>query len=223
MLKFTIASVDSFVITFSESIDLDISEKIKFYFNTIKKIDDVIDVIPSYTTILVTFDIFKKSSKELESIILDINYKKEGKSAESKTIEIPTYYGKEVGLDLERISQLNKITIDEIINIHSSKIYNVFTIGFAPGFAYLGEVDKRIATPRLDSPRKLVQKGSVSIADTQTAIYPQNSPGGWNVIGMTTFNMFDKNLKELCPFSMGDKVRFKSISKEEYISLGGAL
>lgn len=222
-MKFSIASVDSFVITFSNVISLDISEKIKFYFQEIKKIDEVIDVIPSYTTILVTFDIFRTSAIELESYILDINLKLENEIKSIKTIEVPTYYADEVGLDLERISQLNNLSKEEIINIHSSKIYTVFTIGFAPGFAYLGEVDNKIATPRLDSPRKMVKKGSIAIADTQTAIYPQNSPGGWNIIGMTTFNMFDKKLSALCPFSMGDKIKFKSISKDEYLDLGGEI
>jgi allophanate hydrolase subunit 1 len=76
---------------------------------------------------------------------------------------------------------------------------------------------------RLDTPRKKVSKGSVAIADTQTAVYPQNSPGGWNIIGKTTFDMFDKKLKNLSPVNMGDKIKFKQISKDEFIDMGGII
>lgn len=221
MLEFNPVSVDSFIISFSNRIDLKVSEEISRYFRKLEKIDEIIDVVPSYTTILVTFDIFNITYEELKEIILNIKLDPVEQSIKSNIVEIPVYYGEEVGLDLNRISELNNISIDEIIDIHSSSIYTVFTIGFAPGFAYLGEVSEKIATPRLTSPRKLVKKGSLALADTQTAIYPQNSPGGWNIIGATTFDMFDKNNPNLCPLKMGDKIKFKSISKEEFIELGG--
>lgn len=223
MVKFNIASVDSFIITFSNEISLEVSQKIKFYFNEIKNFDNIIDIVPSYTTIMLTFDIFNTSFEELKNKINEIKFDENMQSNNSKTIEIPSYYGEEVGLDLQRISKINNIKVEEIIQIHSSKIYNVFTIGFAPGFAYLGQVDKEIATTRLETPRKLVKKGSIAIADTQTAIYPQNSPGGWNIIGATTFNLFDKTIPDLCPFNMGDKIKFKAISKSEFLDLGGEL
>ncbi len=223
MKKYKISSVDSFVISFSNEINIEISEKIRFYFQEINKLENIIDVVPSYTTIMVSFDIFNTSFEKLQKEIEEINYNFDNKEKESNIIEVPSYYGEEVGLDLERISQINNISVKDIIEIHTSQVYNVFTIGFAPGFAYLGQVDKKIATPRLDTPRKIVKKGSIAIADTQTAIYPQDSPGGWNVIGLTTFNMFDKDLENLCPLSMGDKVKFKQISKEEFVKLGGTL
>ena len=223
MIKFNTASVDSFVISFSNEISLEVSQMIKFYFQEINKIEYIIDVIPSYTTILITFDIFNISLEKLQNQILDINFTSNNQENESTIIEIPSYYGEEVGLDLKRISEINNISVKDIIEIHSSQIYTVFTIGFAPGFAYLGQVDKKIATPRLDSPRRIVKKGSIAIADTQTAIYPQDSPGGWNIIGLTTFNMFNKELDNLCPLSMGDKIKFKPISQAEFINLGGEI
>jgi KipI family sensor histidine kinase inhibitor len=223
MKKFNIASVDSFIISFSDEISLDISEKIKFYFQEINKLEYTIDVVPSYTTIMVIFDIFNTSFEKLQKQIEEINYALNNKEKESTIIEIPSYYGEEIGLDLKRISELNNISVKDIIEIHSSQVYNAFTIGFAPGFAYLGQVDKKIATPRLETPRKIVKKGSIAVADTQTAIYPQDSPGGWNIIGLTTFNMFDKGLDNLCPLSMGDKVKFRPISQKEFISLGGEI
>ncbi len=129
----------------------------------------------------------------------------------------------EVGLDLEDMSTKTDLSIQEIIDIHSNKLYDVYAIGFLPGFAYLASVDKRIAMPRLSSPRKQIPKGSVSIADTQTAVYPQASPGGWNIIGRTALELFDKNLDSLSPLSVGNKVKFNAISKEEFLSQGGVL
>jgi len=101
--------------------------------------------------------------------------------------------------------------------------YRVYAIGFAPGFAYLGEVDARIAAPRLATPRKKVPKGAVAIADRQTAVYPAVSPGGWNLIGLCPVDMFNPNAKPTMPVQVGDKVQFKSIEREEFLSLGGQL
>ena len=121
------------------------------------------------------------------------------------------------------MSLKTNLSIEEIIEIHSSKSYDVYAIGFSPGFAFLASVDKKIAIPRLSSPRKSIPKGSVAIADTQTAVYPQQSPGGWNIIGRTAMELFDKNLEKLSPLSVGYKVKFNPISKEEFLSQGGIL
>ena len=128
-----------------------------------------------------------------------------------------------MGLDLEYMSLKTKLSIDEIIKIHSDKLYDVYAVGFLPGFAYLASVDERIALPRLSSPRKQIPKGSVAIADTQTAVYPQASPGGWNIVGRTAMKLFDKNLETLSPFNVGDKVKFNPISKEEFLLQGGII
>ena len=127
------------------------------------------------------------------------------------------------GFDLEKISLEKSLTMDEIIQIHTSLIYDVYAIGFLPAFAYLGRVDEKLATARLGTPRTLVPKGSVAIADNQTAVYPQNSPGGWNIIGKTALELFDKKLDNLSIFEVGNKVKFNSISKEKFLSQGGVL
>ena len=87
----------------------------------------------------------------------------------------------------------------------------------------MGEVDERIATPRLSTPRMKVPKGAVAIADRQTAVYPSVSPGGWNIIGLCPIDMFDAKASPTMPVNVGDKVKFKAISKEKFLSLGGTL
>ncbi|MGB5791509.1 5-oxoprolinase subunit PxpB [Poseidonibacter sp.] len=181
------------------------------------------EIIPSYNSIFITYDIFKYDYEEIKQKLQDsIDLTKTDKEDE-KIVQIDVYYGTEVALDLESMAEKTSLNIEEIIEIHSNKLYDVYAIGFLPGFAYLASVDKKIAMPRLSSPRKVIPKGSVAIADTQTAVYPQNSPGGWNIIGRTTMELFDKKLDSLSPLSVGNKVKFNPISKEEFLKQGGVL
>ena len=224
-MDFKIVSVDSFIIYFGDFIDEKIALDIKKVYFCIKKLDleGIIEIIPSYTSIFITFDIFKYDFETLKTLIKqNINLQIDEKF-EEKIVEIDVYYGIEVGFDLEYLSSKTTLSIEEIIKIHSNKLYDVYAIGFLPGFAYLAKVDEKIAFPRLSTPRKIVPKGSVAIADFQTAIYPQQSPGGWNIIGKTTFELFDKKLENLSPLNVGDKVKFNPISKEEFLVQGGVL
>ena len=121
------------------------------------------------------------------------------------------------------IAERGKISVDQVIEIHQQQEYRVYAIGFAPGFAYLGEVDERIAAPRLATPRMKVPRGAVAIADRQTAVYPAPSPGGWNLIGLCPTRMFDPEKQPSMPVQVGDRIQFKAIDREEFISLGGEL
>ena len=224
-MRFSIASVDSLIIYFGDTINEETSLKVKKAYKSLKalNLDGLIEIIPSYSSIFISFNIFKYDYESLKNLLENsINLKFE-ENFEEKIISIDVYYGLEVGLDLEKISFEKKLSIEEIIQIHSSKIYDVYAIGFLPAFAYLASVDERIAIPRLKTPRNQIPKGSVAIADTQTAVYPQNSPGGWNIIGKTALELFDKKLENLSIFEVGNRVKFKPISKEEFISQGGVL
>ena len=224
-MNFKVASVDSLVIYFGNEISEEIATKVQKAYLSLKSlnIEGIIEIIPSYTTIYVLFDIFKYDYYSFVEILknsIDLNYED---NRTKSIINIDVYYGDEVGLDLQDMSLKTNLSIEKIIEIHSSKSYDVYAIGFSPGFAFLASVDKKIAVPRLSSPRKSVPKGSVAIADTQTAVYPQQSPGGWNIIGRTAMELFDKNLEKLSPLSVGYKVKFNPISKEVFLSQGGII
>jgi len=221
-----IASVDSVIIYFGEFISKDISNKVKSAYAYLKSLenDSFIEIIPSYTSILIKYDIFKYDISSITNFL-----KNELKDIESedftsnKLIVVDTFYSTEVGFDLQTVASNANISIEEVIKIHSSKIYDVYTIGFLPGFAYLASIDEKIITPRLKTPRKKIPKGSVAIADSQTAVYPCDSPGGWNILGRTTFEFFDKNLDDLSPICINSKIKFNPISKEEYLAQGGKI
>lgn len=222
---FKIASVDSLVIYFGNEISEDIASIVQKAYFSLKNlnIEGIREIIPSYTSIYILYDIFKYDYSSFVEILknnIDLDYQD---NSVKEIINIDVYYGEEVGLDLNDMSLKTNLSIEEIIEIHSSKSYDVYAIGFSPGFAFLASVDKKIAIPRLSSPRKSIPKGSVAIADTQTAVYPQQSPGGWNIIGRTAMELFDKNLEKLSPLSVGYKVKFNPISKEEFLSQGGVI
>jgi inhibitor of KinA len=133
-----------------------------------------------------------------------------------RTVEVPVCYGGELGPDLEDVARQHGIDANEVIDIHASGDYLVYMVGFMPGFAYLGGLSSRIATPRRQTPRTAVPAGSVGIGGEQTGVYPLVSPGGWNLIGRTPLRIFDIGRIEPALLVTGDRVRFVPISFSEF-------
>lgn len=184
----------------------------------------LLDLVPSYTTLLVYYNPLEF---DFDNLAAQINQELAGlgraRREPTRLVEIPVWYAPEVGPDLLRVAELHQISVDEVIARHSAQLYQVYAIGFAPGFAYLGEVAQSLATPRLPTPRQNVPAGSVALADRQTAVYPLATPGGWNLLGRTTMAMFNPALPQLCPLSVGDQVQFVPISRAQFLDAGGAL
>lgn len=131
-------------------------------------------------------------------------------------IEIPVCYESEFAPDLESLAKDIDLSPDQIISLHTSTTYDVFMMGFLPGFPYLGQLPAQLECKRKAVPRKLVSAGSVGIAGKQTGIYPLDAPGGWQLIGQTPLKIFDALAEESFLMKMGDKVKFKSISAETF-------
>ena len=140
-----------------------------------------------------------------------------------KIVELPVWYDTECGPELSLISEHSGLSINEVITLHHSGLYRVYAIGFAPGFAFLGDVDERIAMQRLSTPRQKVPAGSLGIANRQTAVYPSESPGGWNLIGRCPTRIFNPAAEPPMPIRIGDSVRFMPIDKTRYLQLGGVI
>ncbi len=139
----------------------------------------------------------------------------------SRIVEIPVSFREEYALDLRFIAENSGLSVDEVISIFLSKLYRVYMLGFLPGFAYMGIVDERIAVPRRASPRLVVPKGSVGIAGQQTGIYPNESPGGWQIIGRTALELITLGEASPCFFHPGDTVRFVDTATDRPIDRGG--
>lgn len=139
------------------------------------------------------------------------------------SIEIPVYYHPSVGWDLETIAQEKGLSWQQVVDIHCQRAYRVYAMGFAPGFAFMAELDARLEMPRKKSPRKKVPAGSVAISDLQTSVYPKQSPGGWNIIGRSPLALFNSDKSPSAILRTADTVTFKAITREQFIALGGSL
>ncbi|MGQ0335392.1 5-oxoprolinase subunit B family protein [Halomonas elongata] len=185
--------------------------------------DALVDLVPSYTTLLVVFDPLAMEPDEarcrLMSLLADLRPDEEGEKTEPR--ELPTWYDPSVGPELERLAERGDMTVEEVIKRHSQIEYRVFALGFAPGFAFMGRVDEQIAGPRLETPRRRVPRGSVAIAERQTSAYPLVTPGGWNLIGRTAAVLFDRHREGFSLLAVGDRVRFVPVSRTEFERLGG--
>lgn len=226
-MEFRVASVDSLVIYFGDAIGSEVAKEVRKVFYSLKEveIEGITELIPSYTSLLISYDFIQFSYEQICEKIENTlkNSAMLSKEIESRFIVLPVYYDESVGLDLADMAKDKRMSTQDIIDIHSQQEYFVYAIGFAPGFPYMGEVDESIATPRLANPRAKVPKGSVGIADRQTAVYPRQSPGGWNIIGRTPIEMFDTSYEGFSYFRVGDKVKFMPISQDEFIKQGGEL
>ncbi len=221
------AGENAVLIYFGDKIDAALPEEIGNFANQLKNTlsDVIVDLIPSYTSLHVSYDLNKIAEQDLRTQIEQCLTQQESQSSllESNTTHIPVYYGLEVGLDLERLLAEKNLDLDAFIEIHTAQAYLIYAIGFSPVFAFLGEVDKRIQAPRLATPRIKIPAGSVGIAERQTAIYPSDSSGGWNIVGRTPIDLSLNNSENIDKFRVGDKVKFYSITRDEYLKNGGLL
>lgn len=177
----------------------------------------VIEFIPSYNAITVIYDPSTISFMNLKEFVKN---KMVGNPnyihANTKVIDIPVCYGSEFGPDLTFVAEYNSLSTQDVITLHANHNYLIYMIGFTPGFPYLGGMSKRIAAPRLQNPRNKIPSGSVGIAGEQTGIYPQETPGGWRIIGRTPLKIFDFNKNKPMLFEMGDFIRFIPVNQNEY-------
>lgn len=176
-----------------------------------------VEITSTYTTTLVYFFDLDKDIKD-EIFILKSSYEKHilQLPKDQKQWEIPVCYDDEFGIDLEAFSIKKKMSKDAIITQHSSQLYTVYFIGFLPGFLYLGGLHEALHCKRKSTPNLNIKKGAVGIGGKQTGIYPQNSPGGWHIIGNSPINFFNTNHETPCFANAGDKITFKPITKNEY-------
>jgi len=178
----------------------------------------VVDLLPGYLSLVIVYDpcVISVSGLKtrLRKILAGLRH---FNLPEPKTIKIPVVYGGDYGPDLQFVAEVNGIRPAEVIETHSQTPYEVFMIGFTPGFPYMGEIAERIAAPRRKSPRTRVPKGSVGIAQRQTGIYPVESPGGWQIIGRTPLSLFDPRGRPPGLLEIGDRVVFYAIDEREYM------
>jgi len=203
----------------STTISVDISEELLGFEKFITKNlgEFILATNPAYASVCIRFKKEKISFEELKPLLLEAYQNFEFKMVESKNYwEIPVCYHPELGPDLLECSVRTSLELEAFVELHTKPFYRIYFIGFLPGFLYLGGLDEKLFIPRKATPRIKVPKGAVGIAGQQTGIYPQSSPGGWQLIGQTKVELFHPNQATPIPFQAGDHLKFTAITLEAF-------
>jgi len=216
---FRIAGDQGLLVEYGEAIDPAINRKVRSVAIAVdqERLPGIIEYIPTYRSLIILYDPAITDAQKLQAALLALEERLTTiEIPPPNIVEIPVCYGGELGPDIDFVAECHNLTVDEVIRIHSEPEYPIYMIGFTPGFPFLGGLPEILHTPRLATPRKVVPAGSVGIANAQTGIYPIDSPGGWQLIGRTPLKLFDS--KRTTPFLLkaGDRLKFKTITFEEY-------
>ena len=216
---FKVFNEESILIQWNDKVSIKLIDSIISYKNLIEKElkEALIECVQSINSMMVIYNPNKINSKDLINILKKLSTSGFIVTKTKKKIwSIPVCYDISFGIDLKDLSTLNNISIDEIISLHSSTTYNVLSMGFLPGFLYLGMNHKKLYCERKDKPELNIKSGSIGIARDQSGIYPQDSPGGWMIIGRSPISFFNVDDKSPCFAEPGDKIKFQSISLSDF-------
>lgn len=222
--RFLLAGDRGLVVELGAAIDPEINRKVREISVSLEEtpIVGVTEVIPTYRSVLICYDPVRINPERLRKEILDRERSLDKlEIPPPETTEIPVAYGDEFGPDMEFVAQHNRLSPEEVIQIHSSGTYLIYMIGFTPGFPFLGGLSEKLFTPRLENPRQSVPAGSVAIANNQTGIYSLDSPGGWRLIGRTPIKVYDPTRSPPIILKAGNYLRFKRISRDEFQEIAG--
>ena len=206
-------------------IDEKINARLMSFIRTLEdeKIKGIEEYVPSFRSVLIHYNpsilTYEKLSgivkKELEKPVTEVTHHK-------RIVKVPVCYDKEFGPDIEDVAEHAHLSVSEVIKIHTETPYLVYMLGFQPGFPYLGGLDERLHTPRLETPRVKLEAGSVGIGGGQTGIYPMESPGGWRIIGITPVRCYNPEKEKPIPYMAGDYIKFEAVSRAEFDRLRDA-
>jgi len=222
------ASDRALLISFGETFSEECHLKVRALVHALKERKDLSlrEIQPAYTSVLLTVDLLRTDlhalTAALKPILAKLEQQKDTPIAlPLHRVEVPVCYEAPLAPDLADVAKHTGLSTAEVIHLHSATEYTVCFFGFMPGFAYWSGLPPQIAVPRLAAPRLKVPAGSVAIGGAQTGIYPLETPGGWRIIGRTPMTLFDSARRPPCVLELGDRVRIKAISFDEFKALGG--
>ena len=215
------------IIEFESRVDPEINARVRSVARHLltHPIEGVVDIVPAFTTVAVHYrpeavrdgppseSPYRRLCRSIERILAQGIARPD---AGARVVEVPVCYGGELGPDLDEVAVQCRMTPQQVIALHAASPHQVYMLGFAPGFPYLGGLDSRLETPRRSTPRTKVPAGSVAIAREQSAIYSIETPGGWNILGRTPLKLFTPETVPPCLLQPGDNVRFVPISAEQF-------
>lgn len=218
-VRFLLTGDTSLTVEFGNEIAPEISTQIRALSIQIQKnkIPGVLELVPTYRSLMIHYNphfiLYHTLVKYIEKALSQLE---QVEIPPSSVLEVPVLYGGKNGPDIEFVAEHHGKTVEEVIAIHTSTEYLIYMLGFTPGFSYLGGMSEEIATPRLKTPRVKIPAGSVGIAGAQTGIYPIDSPGGWQLIGLTPIKLYDPLRETPILPKAGQYIQFYSISQKEF-------
>ena len=210
------------LVEYGDAIDPEINRKVRIMTAAVDSDPPpgILEVVPTYRSLLMVYDPTQTDPRKLARALEALEERLDRiEIPPPRTVEIPVLYGGEMGPDIEFVAEHTGLTVDEVVRRHSEPSYQIYMIGFTPGFAFLGGLPDELATPRLPTPRTAVPAGSVGIANNQTGMYPVASPGGWQLIGRTPLKLFDPRREKPFLYEAGDLIQFKPITRAVYDGL----
>lgn len=218
-LHFRISGDCALLVDCGDGIDLLVNQKVVGLAARIKKNmpPGITAVVPAYRSLALLYNPLLTNPDLLKEHITALDREPaEQVPHETERVSIPVCYGGEFGPDIDFVASHTGLDINEIINLHTSRDYPVYMLGFTPGFCYLGGMDERLRTPRRKTPRIAISPGSVGIAEMQTGMYPVESPGGWQIIGKTPLRLFAPERENPFLYKAGDRIRFYPVTPEAF-------
>jgi 5-oxoprolinase (ATP-hydrolysing) subunit B len=225
MIRLEPAGAEALLLVLAEQPDANLAPRIAVLADRIRQELGtlVTDLVPGWTSLLLHYDLTRTDHQALAARLtplLEQWLEQACVVPAGRLHEIPICY---IGEDLPEVARLCGLSVAEVIALHVGAEYRVGAIGFAPGFAYLGDLPAPLALPRRATPRLQVPAGSLAIAERQTAIYPHSSPGGWHLLGQCPWQLFDARREPPCFLQLGDRVRFRAIDERSFSAEGGHL
>lgn len=204
------------LIEWPAKIEEEIIQDIIAFEKKIEKDQNILDTIIAYNSLTIRYRILKNFNRTVLRLKELYATERKQEIQQQKVWQIPVCYDLKFGLDLKEISEKKSISMDEVIQLHTEPSYLIYFLGFQPGFLYLGGLNEQIYMPRRSNPRLRVEKGAVGIGGEQTGVYPQDSAGGWNIIGKSPIDFFDVTKSQPSFAKAGDRVKFQPIDLEVF-------
>lgn len=217
-VRFLPSGDTALVVEFGERIDRALNERVLRLNAAVRAacVPGIVETVPTFRSLMVHYDPLGTDSAAITAAIERLLDQSSGAARPAKLWRIPACYAPRHGVDLEEVAQRTGLGIAEAIRLHSATRYQVYMVGFSPGFPYMGDLPAPLALPRRTDPRVRVPAGSIAIAAGMTAIYPVESPGGWHLIGATPVRLFDVSWPQPALLAAGDEVSFEPVDEEEF-------
>lgn len=222
-IQFEALAEDALLLRFGERIDIELNARVQTATHCLRQHLPQVECIPAYASVLLRFNPQHwpgaHPHQQVQAAASTALHETTSTIAAARELVIPVCYGREYGPDLAEVAARCRLDTDTVIARHTAADYRVAMLGFAPGFPYLLGLDPQLAVPRRTDPRQRVPAGSVAIGGSQTGIYPEPLPGGWQLIGRTPLRLFDITANTPSLFTPGDRVRFEAIDKDQFRDL----